>query len=281
MKNFFSILLICFSAFAFADDSPVFDEVDDNECRVYAPIPFTAQEPVFEEDDEQIRDEVANTEEDNEEETLAYVGCGKCDDGGCDNCLDEEEEADETAHYCCDEPEEDSSEMRFALGVPVQRPIFRGSKDDVTRFHSYSQWTRYKSNFGMEKIFVRFPQKPAISQSCSLMNAYAYDHAVMYSFAGYFPPVGNIDPQVWFDEILYNVSGYPYSLISHSIFQISNGDWVMDYVVHDYVQNLVVKARAIITPFNGYILQCVKPNGVRDYFNYFLDNFWIKCECHG
>jgi hypothetical protein len=292
MKKYLSILLTFCAAFAYAGDTPVFDEADDSECRIYAPIPFAANEPVFEEDDDQ--EEIANSEE-GQSEDPTYAACDKCGEDGCDCCLDDEEESDENACRICKgedekddetrryfrEEDEDNTETRYAIGLPIQRPVLDDSKDDLAKLHSYSQWGRYKSNFGMEKIFIRFPQKPAISQSSSLMTAYAYDHAVMYSFAGYFPPMGNIDPIAWFDEILYNVSGYPYNLVSHTIFQVSNGDWIMDYTVHDYVQNLVVKARAIMTPFNAYILQCVKPNGVRDYFNYFLDNFWIKCECHG
>jgi len=160
-----------------------------------------------------------------------------------------------------------------------QRPCDDIKEGDRPSPFSFSRWGRYKSNFGMEKVFVRFPQKPAISQSNTLLTAYAYDYAVMYSFAGYYPPLGNIYPFAWYDEILYSLSNYPYALISHVTFQVPNGDWVMDYVAQDYVQNLIIKARAIVTPFNGYILQCVKPNGIRDYFDYFLDNFWIRCDC--
>jgi len=328
MKNIFSILLICCATFAFADEQPVFDEADDNECRLYAPIPFAVEAPIFEEDEEE--EEVADNEASKEGEDLTYAEtCDECGEDGCDCCL-EDEEADETTRYCCGDEDEENTDARYwctdedkegtdtrywctdedeentearyccgdedeenpdarfkkegepyALGLPIQRQRFEDTKDDQDKLHSsYSHWSRYKTNFGMEKIFVRFPQKPAMSQSSTLLTAYAYDHAVMYSFAGYFPPVGNIDPIDWFDEILYNVTDYPYNLVSHTIFQVSNGDWVMDYIVHDYVQNLVIKARAVITPFNGYILQCVKPNGTKDYFDYFLDNFWIKCECH-
>lgn len=180
------------------------------------------------------------------------------DEDDQDDIAETEEDIDETALFtgCNKDPQEDNKYQA-----------------------SYSRWQRYNSNFGMEKIFIRFPQKPAISQNTSLLTAYAYDYSVMYSFAGYFPPVGNIDPCLWFDEFLYNNSAYPYNLVSHSIFQHACGDWIMDYVTHDYVQNLVIKGRAIVTPFNAYILQCVKPNGAKDYFSYFLDNFWIKCEC--
>jgi hypothetical protein len=145
---------------------------------------------------------------------------------------------------------------------------------------SYVDWPRYKANFGMEKLFVRFPQRPAISQTSQLLTAYAYDNAVLYSLAGYFPPLGNIEPASWFDKILYTADHYPFTLISSTVFQAANGDWVLDYVAHDYIQNLILKARAFVTPFNAYTLQCVKPNGMRDYFDYFLDNFFVKCTCN-
>ena len=157
-------------------------------------------------------------------------------------------------------------------------PIFEEDDDDQSEELSYSHWTRYRANFGMEKVFARFPQEPAVSQSSTLLTAYAYDHAVLYSVAGYFPPIGNIDTSRWFDEILCASQNYPHQLINHVIYQASSGVWVMDYQIHDYSQNLVIKSRAIATPFNGYILQCVKPNGTKDYFEYFLEHLWIKYE---
>lgn len=229
MKNFFSLLLVCFftaSLSLHANVQPIFeDDHDSNDCIW-------------------------------EGHTFAI-----------------EEEADE-------EELNESSPYLPHLPLPSRQPLFEEEGQDETQLSfSYSRWSRYKTNFGMEKLYIRFPHSPAITQSNTLLTAYAYDHAVMYSMAGYYPPVGNIDPNVWFDEILYSLNTYPYSLISHTFFQVSNGDWVMDYVAHDYAQNLLIKSRAIVTPFNGYILQCVKPNGVKDHFPYFLDHFWIKCEC--
>ncbi|MCC5831509.1 MAG: hypothetical protein JJU12_00495 [Chlamydiales bacterium] len=276
MKKYFSILLTLCASFAFAGDTPVFDEADDSDCRIFSAIPFSANEPLFEEDDDQ--DEIAIGEETPVEDP-AYAASGRCGEEGCDCNVDDSDETDETTYYCCGEEDQEESERGIGTPQPFRSPSF--NKRELAKCNSYNSWKRYKSNFGMEKIFVRFPQNPAITQSSTLMTAYAYDHAVMYSFAGYFPPMGNIDPLDWFDEILYSVSGYPYNLVSHCIFQVTNGDWILDYVLHDYVQNLIVKARAVVTPFNGYVLQCVKPNGARDYFNYFLDNFWIQCECHG
>lgn len=145
--------------------------------------------------------------------------------------------------------------------------------------HYVSPWTRYKSNFGMEKIFVRFPCAPTISHTSSTLTAYAYDYSVLYSLMGYYPPMGRLDPIAWFDSICFTVSSYPYSLLSHSIYQLSNGDWMMDYLVRDYIQNTILKGRAVATPFNGYIFQCVKSECMGDYFNYFLDNLQIACEC--
>jgi len=145
---------------------------------------------------------------------------------------------------------------------------------------SYIRWRRYKANFGLEKLSLYFPQPPAISQTNNSMTAYAYDHAVMYSLTGYYPPVGHIDPFIWFDEVLDTMTSHPFNLDNHIVYQLSCGDWVLDYVAHDYVQNLVIKSRLIVTPFNAYTLQCVKPFSTRDYFDYFLENFFIRCECN-
>lgn len=234
MKKFFSVLLVCCTAFAFADDDSFFEETEEK-VTISAYIPFAAEEPIFDEDDEE---EAVNA---------------------CESC---------------DEPEQEARAL-----LQTSNPSFCAPQSGNPYHASYVSWRRYKANFGMEKLLVRFPQKPAISQSSSLLTAYAYDNAVLYSLVGYYPPMGNIDPIGWFDTVLYSVDHYPFTLISHVVFQSSNGDWVMDYVAHDYIQNLIIKARSIVTPFNAYTLQCVKPNGMRDYFDYFLDNFFLKCEC--
>jgi hypothetical protein len=144
---------------------------------------------------------------------------------------------------------------------------------------SYSHWPRFKINFGLEKVFVRFPQKPAVARTNILLTAYAYDYTIQYSATGYSPPIGNIYAPTWFEEVLNISNRCPYSLVGYTTFQTANGDWVMDYTVHDEFQNLTIKARAIVTPYNAYTFQCIKPAGVRDHFDYFLDNLWIQCDC--
>lgn len=166
------------------------------------------------------------------------------------------------------------------------KPFSSGPSSSLSRFNkgfdsNCMSWTRYKVNFGMEKIFLRFPHKPSVSQTGSVINAYAFDCGIGYSFTGYFPPLGNISPLAWFDEILYTISEYPLNCINHIVYQASSGEWILDYVAHDYVQNLIIKTRAVVTPFNAYTIQCVKPNGIRDDFDYFVDSFWIQCECGG
>ncbi len=263
MKKLFTLLLACCATYAFAYAPPVFEEAeedgDDTECSIFAPIPFASNESFFEEVDE---DQDSNNE------------CDECDNDECQDdgsnvtMDDDEEEDDEIAQY--------NSQDEVIDNFDIRCTAFGNTKDEL----SFGQWGRYKANFGLEKLFLRFPAKPTITQSNSLLTAYAYDYAVMYSFNGYFPPVGNIDPIVWFDQILYNydVTRYPYNLISHEIFQADNGDWIMDYVVHDYGQGFIIKARAVVTPYNGYTLQCVKPIGAKDFFDYFLENLFLKCE---
>lgn len=150
------------------------------------------------------------------------------------------------------------------------------SKDDFSAH--YIDWKRYKAQFGLETTFIRFPYSPAVSQSNSLLTAYAYDHAVLYTFNGYLPPLAHIDPEKWFEEIILSFNHYPVSPLHHLICQAPNGDWIMDYVAHDQLQNLIIKGRAIVTHHNGYTLQCIKPNGIQDHFDYFLDYFSIKIK---
>lgn len=227
MKKLLSIVLVCCTAFVYANDDSFFEETDENITT--CSIPFAAEEPTF-------------IEEDDEGDRVHQKSPHACEH--------------------CDPKEEEARSFSRNAWNPTQG--------------SYVSWSRYKANFGMEKVFIRFPQKPAISQSSTLLTAYAYDNAVLYSLAGYFPPLGNIDPANWFDAVLRTAGHYPFVLVNHVVLQTANGDWVMDYVSHDQVQNLIIKARAVITHFNGYILQCVKPNGMRDYFDYFLDNVHVR-----
>lgn len=172
--------------------------------------------------------------------------------------------------------EGDETELSFK-GLCYDDECDDGRCDEVTG--SFGSWDKYKSNFGLEKVFLRFPQDPTITQTSTLLNAYAYDRGVLYSFTGYFPPIGNIMPSVWFDEIIMNLSVYPFSILGSSVSQDADGYWYMDYAFFDNSQNLVTKARAVATPFNGYTLQCVKKSGAKDFFDYFVDHFRIKCEC--
>ncbi len=196
----------------------------------------------------------------------------------------EEIEKPETVISCAAPPfvgsddEHKCTDGSCQTSIPAEEPIFEKDEEALSPKASFTTWSRYKANFGMEKLLIRFPQKPAVSQSNTLLTAYAYDQAIMYSVTGYYPPIGNVDFDIWFEEILYNVSSHPYTLVNHSIYPV-DGDWVLDYVAHDYIQNLVLKVRSVVTPFNAYTVQCVKPQGARDNFDYFLDNFWIQCDC--
>lgn len=141
---------------------------------------------------------------------------------------------------------------------------------------SYSRWSLYKADYGVEHIHVRFPQDPTIVRTSTMVSAYAYDGLISYHMNGYFPPTPNIIPSLWFDEILYGNNCYPFVVKAYKTFQADIGVYILDYVAHDIFQNNIIKGRAIATPFNGYILQCVKPNGFNDHFDYFVDNFSIR-----
>lgn len=271
MKKLFSILLVLCAAFAYADDQPTFEETDDTECSNCMVMAFAATEPVFEDADE-----------------VSSSTCDDCGDECKGECRDEcKEEGSETVNENClvDEDEsclidEDGKDVNAFL--PHGR-LFGASQEEENELEaSYTRWTRYESTFDNEKINIRFPSKPAASKSSTLFTAYAYDHAVLYSFAGYYPtysPLRNYSAIDWFEQILDSASDYPYTLVSHAIYQLSGNDWILDYVMHDYVQNLIIKTRSYITAFNSYTIQCVKPAGTRDHFEYFVENFSIKCNC--
>ena len=146
-------------------------------------------------------------------------------------------------------------------------------------FANISSWRKYKADFGIEKIYVRFPHTPTISQGDTVLSAYAYDRNVCYSFYGYYPPIGSLHAQTWFDEALAYADAPPFNLICYNIFVDVHGYWVLDYTTHDTYNNVMLKSRSIVTPFNAYTLQCSYPYGYYDRFDYFLTSFRIHCEC--
>jgi len=272
MKKIFSILLICCASFVFADDQPVFEQTDETTENVSLYLPFACR---VASEDELDDDAIDNSP--------SFCRLDKCDEEGCNKylscpCEGECEECEE-CEECTNCPEEKEGCTCVRHYFESDKPVFEDSEKDHNRFRTnFGSWRNYKANFGMEKIFAYFPQRPVQTYTNTTATAHAYDYGVMYSFTGFYPPMGNIDPMYWLDEVLETMDTYPYNLVSHSVYEVC-GDWVMDYVVHDFVMNQIIKARAIVTPFNAYILQSVKPQGSSDYFDYFLENFYIKCEC--
>jgi len=176
-------------------------------------------------------------------------------------------EEDEGRILACEECDEEIDEY--------VRPEPEGYLSQNPGQANYVSWRRYKANFDVEKLFVRFPQQPAISRTAVKLTAYAYDNAALYSLTGFFPPIRIIDPIAYFDRVIFDLDQDPFRLIEANVVQTADGVWCLNYVLHDYVQNLITKAQLIITPFNAYTLACTKPNGMRDYFDYFLEHFSI------
>lgn len=164
-----------------------------------------------------------------------------------------------------EEPTFELDEEEYALICPPSK-AFIGS------------WSRYRINFGMEKIHVRFPDKPYVTQENGLLTGSATHHQVLYKFIGYFPAVGNIDPHQFFKRELDFVNTAPFLMLGHTVYEISNGDWVLDYMVHDTFANTIIKHRSVVTPFNAYTLRAIFPNGYNDHFDYFCESFRIQCD---
>lgn len=167
--------------------------------------------------------------------------------------------------------------------VPPAEEVTDG---DVSLFvgkrpHAYVDvWNKYKINFGMEKVFVRLPNRPVQTQENGLAVYSAYDHQVLYRFVGYYPPVGSIDPYLFLNRELDIVSVPPFVIIAKSIYQVSSGDWVLDFIAHDTFANMMIKHRSIVTPFNAYTQQAIYPVGSPDRFEYFLDSLRVQCTCN-
>jgi len=180
------------------------------------------------------------------------------------------------ASFASASPAQPIFEEEVEEAVILPAPSSNLSVSSITRIFP---WSRYKANFGMEKISVRFPCSPTISQGPTQLTASAYDYQILYNFIGYFPPIGNVAPRPYFDRILFDMSQPPIALLSYTTYQTESGDWVLDYVAHDTFKNFIIKTRCVVTPFNAYTLQVVIPNGLRDHFEYFLESFRIHCEC--
>lgn len=142
-----------------------------------------------------------------------------------------------------------------------------------------NSWKRYAATFGVEKVIVRFPHPPNNSVEDPYFVASSSDGAVAYYFHGKCPPKPQVEPISWFTEKCVRYNEYPFSLYWHNIQENTNGNWTMDYIAHDFVNDMIYKGHATVTPFNVYSIECIKPSGSLDFFKDFLENFSIKCNC--
>lgn len=140
-------------------------------------------------------------------------------------------------------------------------------------------WKRYAATFGLEKVIARFPHRPSSTLEGPFLIASSSSGSVSYTFQGKCPPKGQIEPISCFTEICARYSEYPFSLFGHHIQETSDGNWTMDYVAHDCLNDMIHKGHTTVTPFNIYTIQCIKPSGSLDFFQYFVENFSIKCNC--
>lgn len=141
-------------------------------------------------------------------------------------------------------------------------------------------WSRASFNFGMEKVSLHFPSKPTISHDQFMKHATSYDTTGRYTFSGYFPPIGNINAYQFFNEKIAEVSVRPFELIHQNRYQNTAGDWCLEYSARDHLRKCSLHTFIVVTPFNGYILQCVTPHfGFAHQFEHFRDHFFITCEC--
>ncbi len=140
-------------------------------------------------------------------------------------------------------------------------------------------WVKHKQNFGMEKVSILFPNHPTMTHNITMTTATAWESYSCYTLTGYFPPVGNIDAQRLFQEMLGTMSHYPFSLSEHAIYENFCGNWVLEYTAQDSYRNLIIRSFTVVTPYNGYTLQCIQPFGTLERYSYFRDSFHILCGC--
>lgn len=263
MKKVFSIFLVFCAAFAYADTQSTIEEVDDQEFDACVAMTF-AESPIFEEDEVSSNDEI---------DDVSASTCDECGDECSGNCREEyQKEGSETAS---------ENQPLDQAGQGINASLWGFSQDEENELEtSYSRWPAYRmKKFDPEIIYIRFPSEPIEKHNhqTGITTVYAFDHAVYYSFDGYYPicPHVYMQPKEWFDTILNLMSYYPYNLISHSVCIM---DRVLEFEALDVVQNMIIKGKAIVTPCNAYLLQCMKPVGMKDQFDHFLKNFIIKCN---
>lgn len=159
--------------------------------------------------------------------------------------------------------------------VYANNPIFEESDEGENISLYVGSWKKYRVNFGMEKIYLRFPNTPTISQDSSSICATAAERSTVYKFVGYFPPIGNIDPMFFFDRELGLFSNYPFVISWQKTYRTSYGDWVLDFEVQDTYAHVVIKHRSIVTPFNAYTMQAISTYGAYEQSDYFFESFRI------
>lgn len=138
-------------------------------------------------------------------------------------------------------------------------------------------WYSTGYNFKRENVYLRFPHRPTESQGDTTFMAYAYDHNICYTFFGYYPPVANINADIFFNQILVSVNTEPFNLLSYSIYYLPVSEcWILDYVTHDRFNNIIIKSRTFVTIWNSYTLQATFPYGCHDQFDHFLSCFHIR-----
>ncbi|MFZ0565489.1 MAG: hypothetical protein WAM28_04820 [Chlamydiales bacterium] len=151
-------------------------------------------------------------------------------------------------------------------------------------------WVRDNHNFITEKISVLFPNTPQFMNGTDWKGSYAYDNEFYYSFWGYYPPDCRTNLTAVFEDLLQHYSHCPYTLLAYTIHppycdELGYSVNMMDYTVYYQdpeccFNNLVIKGRTVVTPYNIYTLTCEMPEESvdRDEFNYFIKNFRIRYQ---
>ena len=150
MKRVLAIFMMMYaSVFVYAEDVLTFEEADEAYYEAQIAMAFSNDPDFFDE----------------EEDDVDQCECGEDQECVCGRCIfnfDEENEFPEM-----EEEDEEEDSLNF-------------SAFNKTNF---VRWSKYKHNFGMEKVYLKFPNTPIETKTNEHLLVCAYDNGIQYTFS--------------------------------------------------------------------------------------------------
>ena len=138
-------------------------------------------------------------------------------------------------------------------------------------------WIAYDVTLGSEQTVIRFPHPPTMTTHDGYLTLDAADHAALYSYTLFNPPIQILDPSQFFDGFLNNLKKAGYVLGSYNTYEDINGYWILDCTSQDRKAGLDIHSKVIVTPYNLHMLSGICKKGDRKHqFTYFKENCSIN-----